>query len=423
MPTNIVRARQERYERKQDKLYKQGTVDLNRLESVDTSMLRHCHTSAHTAIYTLLALALITQPIQTAAAENSAAKKQEKPNHRQASSTSPLPPRPVEPAAKPAAGAAVTTSATRLTSRLPQYNQCPALPVETSLMRAARPCIPTDELPQHYYVIHNVPLRKVKYFFFGEAHNNQTHHFLKTRAVSRLGSTGDPVFFEFKDREIRYPCQELGIEAKFNCSGWETKASIKKTAIIPSKMARLQFLRNSTQSLLTIQKQEQNLLANSPSASELIEKMKTIYQPLVEIWEKTAFLEDCEQAKSQLGTMARLIHDLKNSPNAHLFSYGDDFKKAVSDNLKNLAEKYKKLIEEVTLSSEEIKWLNKLLTQTAAEVKGNGRSFFFAGWEHLVPKRAGKDPAAHLDEIEPEDDQYKLRKDLEEFPHAILIPR
>jgi len=334
------------------------------------------------------------------------------------------------------------------------YDAYSAFVSEEKPIQTQPTCLPLDELYIHYKVIKNVPtLEEVNIFLFGEYHSNNQHHILKSRFVNQIAEPGDYVFFEGISNDHTFSCDSicihqsdiqylfvkesennipleckinLNLSKKFTCLGWENANLLEKTDYLINKSQEDQNIIAVAEQIIMGIQENLFLLSNHLTNEQTLTKasislMKKIIKEIKDFY-KTIFKDYLtDETKIYLSEITNYISNKKINELAldpdfsyNVFTFLNEQLIFLNDKKDKLAE----IFEQNTITNDQIilKQRNEQgLIESLDAVKNKpNKKFLYAGQFHLFRE---KDP------VDENDSLWTTRQYLNDYPHAILIPK
>lgn len=324
------------------------------------------------------------------------------------------------------------------------------------------PLTPFDTLKENYHVISNTEnFTAVKLFWFGENHNDETHHLLQVDFVNRWGEKHDRLLFEGFFHDKTFACDKV-------CYFYDTNTKATLTSIDSNK-CKIKF--NYSPDLICQGWVDPSLLALAQEAVQRTTHRPSRFETAFQGWDKEIksftqnmklLLDKPDQKKADRSAIihyATTLHDqiitlqklMQKIPLSQMPSFLSPVNvmqalkkfekdKAVSSDviisalqkhliffleIKKIIWAERDKIIQAKLSREEydkivIKDPNQVLISTSNrfEYAKTNKQIIFAGARHLVP-----DTDNPFVEVLPNDPQFELREAIKDIPHAILIPK
>jgi hypothetical protein len=331
-----------------------------------------------------------------------------------------------------------------------------------------KPCFPEDKLFIDYNIMANVnELHEARYFIAGELHYSLAHHRLKSHFASTLLTKGDRLLFEAVAEHQLFPCQDIclyqdnktyflynsskqkdGMHPKcglyFNfdktlqCGSWEDlethTATGKMLAMLENAGKIIEFSRNELNQLKST---TQRVITKASSGGYT--KNTDVLQDAIALYNKMlAVKQNLDRTNALLIQLDPLLP--ANKANFSLLKNQIMLFKEEENNgaslLQTMTAQFRLLSEDSnalmsrweTLASQSshmtIAMRNKGFIKKFgffAENNKSEKTGIFMGMNHILNTNITSSEVT-LETAE-QDNQYELRKKLEEFPHAILIPK
>ena len=324
-----------------------------------------------------------------------------------------------------------------------------------------RPCFPEDELFVHYYVMSNVnDLKKVKYFIFPENHLSRNHQELKGHFASTLLTPNDWLLFEGIGGGGTFPCRDVclhqdgknllfyehtkyidgknprcGLYFNFNnnlhCEDWDDPFLYQRAGKLLNEGNKIEKIITLLHGQIPKLKQFLSSLNTQAQTGQIMQQdIDVIFTTMIKIQENLDYVNQFfAQYNSSFPENKAKGNELQNSITL--------FKKTKNlDAMAKWVQQYQFFVKDfdflvttlkttglVMINEEMIRQRNDaLINKPGLFASTNTRKMIFLGLDHILTPIISRVKYL-VDTIQEKDPAFALRKKLENFPHAIVIPK